>query len=103
MEYRADLLDDKATIVNLTNHAYFNLAGEGNGDIYDHKLFLNADHYTPVDPTLIPTGAIDPVAGHADGLPPSAGDRRPDRRRNVRAAGHRPRLRPQLGAQPRSG
>jgi len=61
IDYEA--ITDQITIVNLTDHSYFNLSGEGRGDILNHQLMLNANLYCPIDDTSIPTGELRPVTG----------------------------------------
>lgn len=61
IEYTATT--DKRSVINITNHAYFNLHGAGNGNIFDHEFTLRASAYTPLNSAMIPTGEIRPVAG----------------------------------------
>ena len=80
---------DQATPVNLTNHCYWNLSGEGTGSILDHRLQLEADQYLPVDDGLIPTGKLADVAGTPARLQVFNARRQADQRDRCRPSGLR--------------
>jgi aldose 1-epimerase len=63
LEINYEATTDKSTPINLSQHSYFNLAGEGTSDILNHEIMINADRFTPVDKNLIPTGELRPVKG----------------------------------------
>lgn len=63
LRMEVDARTDRPTVLNLTNHCYFNLDGEGSGSVLDHHLTVHAARYVPIDATSIPTGEIAPVAG----------------------------------------
>ena len=63
IDIKYEAVTDKPTVINLTNHSYFNLNGDHNTTIENHRLFINADRFTPVDATLIPTGELALVEG----------------------------------------
>jgi aldose 1-epimerase len=63
LSIRYEAVTDKTTVLNLSNHSYFNLDGQGKGDILGHMLMINADEFTPVNNTLIPTGESRKVSG----------------------------------------
>lgn len=63
LEIEMTATTDRPTVVNMVNHSYWNLGGHGAGSVLDHELAIAADHYLPVDPDLLPTGVVAPVAG----------------------------------------
>ena len=89
LRIEAEATTDKPTVVNLSFHSYFNLKGEGEGDILDHELNLLAGSYTPVDANLIPTGEIAPALGTPMGFVPAMriGDRIDDDFEQLRLGG----------------
>ena len=90
---------DRPTVVNLTNHSFFNLAGEGSGSVLDHVVEIAASRYLPLTDSLLPTGELAPVAGTPLDFrtPHAIRGAHPERLRPARAG---PRLRPQLRAGP---